>query len=269
MLDEAVVLVVEGGQLGHDVFGNGHFEELYDALVGGLTEFCGDGGPVVLVLVYQVNQPLHILFSPLNQLFPLLIRLNSFQVLFEIRSHEHRLNRTLLKIRTLKHFRKVLKLKTPLTEDVAACHLFEDVVDGTWLKLLGSFFVVPLVVVAYIAAKVAEGCVAGGDSFYLLGGDDEEVALRPIGRDYLAIRVAFHLLVENILYSLGLGDIDVALGCGINDLRADVATFTEGYFWRSQIWLHIEVDEPPVLKECVQSNNGADITGQFLAAFGC
>jgi hypothetical protein len=43
-----------------------------------------------------------------------------------------------------------------LAEDVAACHFLEDLVDGPRLKLLGGFLAVPLLVVTYVTAKVAE-----------------------------------------------------------------------------------------------------------------
>ena len=137
------------------------------------------------------------------------------------------------------------------------------------LKLFVGFLVKPLVVITNVSTKVANWSVTCRNSFNFLWGNHKKIALRSISRSNLAIWVTLHLLVENILNFLCLSNIDVALGCCINYLWADVPTLTKWNFGWSKIWLNIEINESPMLKKSMQSDNWADISRQLFAALSC
>ena len=73
--------------------------------------------------------------------------------------------------------------------------------------------------------------------------------------------------IENALYCLCLSDIDVALGRSLDYFGADVSAITQLDLGWNEIRFDIEVDQSPMLQECVQPDYTADVTRQLLAAF--
>lgn len=93
----------------------------------------------------------------------------------------------------------------------------------------------------------------------LLSSDEEQVGLWT--RAILSLS-----LIEFLLDELGLSNIDVPFRRSINHLLAHVPGLAKLNLWRSQVWLDVEVDQAPVLQECMQPNYTADISRQLFAA---
>lgn len=72
-------------------------------------------------------------------------------------------------------------------------------------------------------------------------------------------------MIKLFLDELRLCDINVAFCRSINDRLAHVATLSKLYLWWSQVWLHIEVNQTPVLEERMQPDYTTDVSWQLLA----
>lgn len=124
---------------------------------------------------------------------------------------------------------------------------------------------VPDLVVADIAAEIADWRVVRRDGFDLQGGDQEDVVLWALRlRDIVALLSC--LLVEYVLDSFGLSNVEVAFGGDIDDLGAHVAALAELDLGWAQGGVHVEVDEAPVLQRAVETNDAADVSWKLLAA---
>jgi hypothetical protein len=63
-----------------------------------------------------------------------------------------------------------------------------------------------------------------------------------------------------LLESLSLIKLNVALYCKVNQVRVQVATWSDLHLGGSQMGLYIEVDETPMLKESMETNDAAYIS---------
>jgi hypothetical protein len=63
-----------------------------------------------------------------------------------------------------------------------------------------------------------------------------------------------------LLESLSLIKLNVALYCKVNQVGVQVATWPNLHLGGSQVGLYIEVDETPMLKESMETNDAAYIS---------
>lgn len=133
--------------------------------------------------------------------------------------------------------------------------------EGLWRQNLP----IPNLIVADVAAEVADGCVVRRDRLDLQRGNQEEMVLRAL-RLLNVMSGLPRLLVKDVLDPLGLGDVDVALAGHIDDLTTNIAALAELQFWRPQSGIDVEVDEAPVFEHAVEANDAANVPRQLLPA---
>ena len=134
-------------------------------------------------------------------------------------------------------------------------------------RILRRNFSIPLLVVTDIAAEIANGRVRARNCFDLLGRYDEQVVLWAFvvafitgSCTWLSCRWSSRSFVKDALDRFCLCDVDVALGCGLDDLCTYISTVTELDLGRNEVRLHIKVDQSPMLQKCMQPDYAANIT---------
>jgi len=134
-------------------------------------------------------------------------------------------------------------------------------------------FPIPLLVVADIAAEIADGRIGARNRFDLLGRYDEQVVLRALALAFIARRCTWLTcrgpscsFVKNALNRLCLSDVDVALGRSLDDLCTYISTLTKLDLGRNEIRLYIKVDQSPMLQKCVQPDYATNVTRKLLSA---
>lgn len=183
-----------------------------------------------------VNQNLDVLLGPYSLRLLDLIKLRAtvlslLQERFEIFCHQHRFDRLLFEVFLWQNFWEVFQVKAAFAKDVALSHFFENFMDRRsclshlFNSAIWVSFSVPLLVVADITTEVANWRVRWGDSFDFLASYQIEIILRALRLSYLAV-LRFHLLVEDLLDALCLGNVDIALWSCLYDLSWYIAALS-------------------------------------------
>lgn len=200
--------------------------------------------PIILILSDAVNEDIHLILCPF-----LLIVFNCFIFQFlQLWRHQQWLHRVLGKIIWSKNFWIIFVVKAILTKNVWTRKFFQNLVN--WIILLEVFkskirlvlkwvrwclLLKPNLVIANYSTEVANRRIRWRNCFDFLWSYHVKIC----------VWTAFFIHI--LLDLLGLRDIYVPFNCGINYSLTHISTFTKLYFCRSQIWLNIEVNEPPML----------------------